>query len=287
MAAAAAAVPLNITLSIGNVSFHLTPSSSSSSSNAAGTPLPLSSPSPSSSSPSPSSSSPTKRSRRSSSVLYAAQKRSHRRKTTPYAIDTRHDDAFAPSTPIVAIRRGGSPPVANGIPRSSPPQRSPRRGGSPLQQHILSKVRAAKVGIETPDSGARRRSALLTPRSDGFSGTPTKSPLFSPGGNANAVDGDYCVDLSSFTGTLHISAPNNQYTTIQSPRPAFRDVDSPRAPRRGQAMKISSSSTVGFQPRSSSPRKRSHVSGYDISKSSSIVAKRSKVASSTLISTDG
>ncbi|KAL7530636.1 hypothetical protein ACHAXR_005678, partial [Thalassiosira sp. AJA248-18] len=177
---ASAATPINITLSIGDVSFNLTPSQSNS--------LPSSSPS----------SSTPPQSRRASPYAVHRKKSQRRRNGLERANSTttftQQQYAHAASSPpIVAIRHGSPQPNAAAPINNISPKFPPSSPQSPLQQHILGRVRSMKDKIESQD---RRRNVGAA--------TESQSPLFSTS-NTNG----YCVDLHSFTGTLHISSSKN------------------------------------------------------------------------------
>ena len=190
------APPLNITLSLGDVSFHLSPSPQSSTSNN------YTQNSPAISSPS---------ARRTTSSPYNNSRRRVRR------INNQQHNA---SPPIVSIRHGGgsssvpnnhtSPAATNNI-GHSPPYTQNNNNNSPLQNHIRGRVRAMKNKIEAPQ---RQQSPLFS--------TSNNNIL----GNSNSVKGredEYCVDLNGFTGTLYITSRGNTTNTMSQSTPQQKD----------------------------------------------------------------
>ena len=233
----ASTTPINITLSIGDVSFHLTPSSPNNN-NALLSPSAASSPS-------------------QTAAPYAThRKRNQMRRSgllTPRSLNNQqqhnnHNNINAPP-PIVAIRHGSttnSSSLTNNL--MSPAVGKHRQPTSPLQQHIRGRVmkrtasesqyyfKAMKDRIEPPSRNGRGSYSNIGSTTN----AEHQAPLFSADNNCN----DYCVDLTGFTGTLHISSkggitvptqqndplqsssmqPNNKNSwedNITSPRPMF------------------------------------------------------------------
>ena len=183
---------LNITLSVGDVSFHLAPSSDHD---------------------------PSPRSRNGASSPYHAVNR-RRQQQRKKNMTSPHEHATTPlSPPIVTIRRGASHSTPTSYTNLSPTTpSSPQSINSPLHQHILGRVRAIKDKIECD---VRRNS----------SGAAVAQSPFSPTG----AEGDYCVDLSSFTGTLHITTSKNP----ESMQNTYKAINSPRHTSNGSIVALS------------------------------------------------
>ncbi|KAL9186896.1 hypothetical protein ACHAXT_010616 [Thalassiosira profunda] len=177
-----AAALLNITLAVGDVRFHLAPAPPGGTGDAdAQTPSP--------------------RSRLGTLSSHRRRQPRRRGRLDGASLDRQGSAPHQASAPIVSIRHGGSA-TAGSTSSINALQRGPSSPQSPLQRHILGRVRAMKDRIEPPDgtSGGSARAA-------------SQSPLFSSG---NAGGGEYCVDLSSFTGTLRITSAANQTDTRHS-----------------------------------------------------------------------
>ena len=165
--------PLNITLSIGNVSFHLTPSPHA----------PTNDDTPIISSPTPTSSSRKATNISAGSSPYGTHKKRHHMKRsgilTPRSLNIQNKqqqqqyESFSP--PIVAIRHGSTAATPSNINTLSPAGGTgyPASPQSPLQRHIRGRVRAMKNKIEQPP-------------------TPTpQAPLFSSAHTNNNMSNKY------------------------------------------------------------------------------------------------
>jgi len=180
------APPLNITLSLGDVSFHLSPSSPQSSTSNNYTQQ-----------YSPAILSPS--ARRTTSSQYNNSRRRVRRTNNQQHIT---------SPPIVSIRHGGSnsstnhpsPAATNNIGHSPT-----YNNNSPLQNHIRGRVRAMKNKIEAPQ---RQQSPLFS--------TANNNILGSNNSVSKGREDEYCVDLNGFTGTLYITSRGNTTNMPQS-----------------------------------------------------------------------
>lgn len=188
--------PLNITLSIGDVSFHLAPSAEDQSS--VGDNGWLSSPK---SLASPRSGSHRRRNRRRSQ----AQDTSIRNATSSSNPEHQH--------PIISIRRGKpeqqqqpSTYYSSTSNTATPNNHTSMQPPSPMRQHIIGRVRKIKEKIEIEER--RKSGSSYNPASEL---NAIKSPEPKTCQSSTQLSG-YCVDLHSFTGTLKIM-PNNNLTT--------------------------------------------------------------------------
>lgn len=205
--------PLNITLSIGNVSFHLTPSPHA----------PTNDDTPIISSPTPTSSSRKATNISAGSSPYGTHKKRHHMKRsgilTPRSLNIQNKqqqqqyESFSP--PIVAIRHGSTAATPSNINTLSPAGGTgyPASPQSPLQQHIRGRVRAMKNKIEQPPTP--------TPQAPLFSSTHNNTSH-----NNGSNSSEYCVDLNGFTGTLYITSSKggNSMPSVQQSTPLKENV---------------------------------------------------------------
>jgi hypothetical protein len=183
-------LPLNITLSIGNVCFHLAPASAPIEDKwQASSPKELASP-------------------RTTAVAH--RRRAQRRNQTQlvFAESDQPENSKA-ELPILSIRQGKSQQQQRQQPSSSSQFSSTSLSNanannmappSPMRQHILGRVRAMKEKIEVEE---RRQSGSYHKKSNTI-GSPkprNSQPLADLSG--------YYVDLHSFTGTLRITSITN------------------------------------------------------------------------------
>ncbi|KAL7550183.1 hypothetical protein ACHAWF_013456 [Thalassiosira exigua] len=234
------APPLNIAISLGDVSFHLTPSTRDNH--------------PPKRSPSP----PQQWQARKASPYAPRRTRIQQRRrngserAVTASFSQQQQNNQVPGSPLVTIRHGSpqsmATPSANNL-----SLRSPSSPQSPLEQHIKGRVRAMKNKIESQDDS--RRNA-------GYAG---QSPSFPP---SDEGEGEYCVDLHSFTGTLHI-------TSSKSP--------GPHTPlERG----VESEALLSPSPRPKLFSPRSNISTGDDSLTDSIRLMKKRTKNSTWISTN-
>lgn len=184
-------LPINITLSYGNVSFHLSPSAG--------------------------------QDQLQSPRLLALPRAAHRRRSqrrnqlqrASYANESPNAHSGSANSeqqpPIVSIRRGKSeqqPQASSHF--SSKPSSATKTNDvppSPMRQHIIGRVRAMKERIEVEE---RRQSGSMYNQVTRLNTSTTPGPQSS---QPMSQFSGYCVDLHSFTGTLQI-VPNMSTATI-------------------------------------------------------------------------
>eukprot|EP00804_Cyclotella_cryptica_P010855 CCRYP_008773-RA/>CCRYP_008773-RA protein AED:0.05 eAED:0.05 QI:170/1/1/1/0.83/0.42/7/1597/850 len=203
MSACADALPLKITLSIGNVSFHLAPSTD----RKARGDSELRSPSNPVSSPhlraSPRTAAQWRR--------YQSRRRKQAANLESHAPDVYENNDAHPNdedshSPIVTIRRkqtqeqnASSSHLPSNLSLTNNNNVSPE---SPMRQHILGRVRAMKEKIEIQE---RRKSTPVYREGTRLNDAPSGPPAPTDHQAITQCSG-YCVDLHSFTGTLTITS---------------------------------------------------------------------------------